>query len=183
MGKGLNDFPEFVDVSASVGRVQAELQKVKQRKSEVEQQLVSLKLPAEKVSEWAQFTGGASEAFATEGKLHDEFIELEQQEHFLTKALNQGRAQLDTVPSQVSVEICQTVRPRFLELAAEILKSLKTISECNDKLWELQKTLEDRGVKTGSLPTLIFPLGKWDENGGRIHGYRTYVAELEREGR
>jgi hypothetical protein len=110
----LADFPDWAEINASVDRAQAELQKIKRRKREVEQKLVSLKLPKEKASEWSQFTGGASESLATEVKLRDEYAELEEQEHFLGKAVNQGRAELDRIVDGISLEICNEYRAQFV---------------------------------------------------------------------
>jgi hypothetical protein len=169
MKKQLSDYPEWVDVNAAVERARMELRAIAEGKAAIETALSKAKRG--EADEWEAFKeGGAGEESDGVG-LRAQYRDLEQRERFVRKALDKGQQELASITDDISVQVCQGMRPQFLELIAKLLGALKTVSECNDALWQLHRELEDQGIRTGSLPVSVFPIGRWDDkNGGRIPG-------------
>jgi hypothetical protein len=180
--KQLTDFSEFVECHDAVRRAEAELQKINDRRSEI-QVLLSAKKPKQDIGdEWDVFkAGGGSEVCACTGEteLREEYQYLEEKEKFVTKALKQGRQELDKIHGRCSLKICQAHRPLFVDQVRKVLEALKAICQANATLEQLRSDLEANGVRTGSLATGVFELGgDWNsEFGGRVVGYQRYISD------
>jgi len=182
MMKTLNDFPEYVEIHDAVQRAQLELQRITERRAEIQTTLLSMKQPKEEVDdEWDIFKiGGTAGCCTAETELREEYAALDQREQFVIKALAQGRQELDRVHGRCSLEICQAHRPQFVDEIRKILEAVKAICEANRALDTMRSDLEGQGVRTGSLAAANFEIGgNWnDEYGGRVVGYQRYIAEF-----
>jgi vacuolar-type H+-ATPase subunit I/STV1 len=178
--KKLTDFPEYSEVLEQFQGVVTRLTRVQERKEEIRTRPRSI--DAESAWEQAKGTlvGIDSAKIDSPVSLGEEFSSLEREESVLTKALEAGRHELDTVRGRCSLEICQSaVRPRFVAQVRRILESLREISSANEELERIRAELERDGIATGSLASAIFNLGgSWDDiYGGKVVGYQRFIAE------
>jgi hypothetical protein len=132
--------------------------------------------------EWSQFKeGGVSEicGSANEVELREEYAHLDQREQFVTKALKQGRLELDRVHGQTSLQICNSHRAEFVDVVHKLLQAIRTICECNRRLEATRNDLEARGIRTDSIPSATFEIGgDWNsEVGGRVMSYQKYISD------
>jgi hypothetical protein len=133
--------------------------------------------------EWALFkVGGIAEVCGctNEAELRQEYADLDRRELFVARALEQGKLELDAVHGRISREICAAVRPQFVERIREILGGIKVVCEGNGALEKLRADLEQKGVRTDSLPYAILDVGVWDDHpygGSEVSNYRRHIAE------
>jgi hypothetical protein len=178
--KTLAAFPEYLVVHSAVQKAQLELQRIGERKMEIQTALMGMKAPPHE-SEWDQFKESglsAASASTNEIDLREEFKHLDQRERFVTKALEIGLAELGKIGEKYSREICEEVRPQFVAQIRRLLECIKAICEINLALEKMRDELVANGVRTGSLPYALFDIGLWnDPFGGKVVGYQRFIAE------
>jgi hypothetical protein len=150
--KSLADYPDWVSVNAAVERARAELRAIAEGKAAIETALSK----RGEGDEWDAFKeGDTGEPDGIE--LRAQYQDLERREIFIRKALAKGEKELADVVDRISAEVCASVRPQLVELVSKLLLALKTVSETNDAIWQLQSELEQRGIRTGTIPVLYLP--------------------------
>jgi hypothetical protein len=183
--KQLSDFPEFVECRDAVQRAQGELQRISERKAEIQTALMSIKQKQQAGDEWDVYKVGTivSEVgcCTNETELREEYADIEERERFVSKALERGRQELDRYHGAACREICEGLRPLFIEQIREILEAVKRICSANEQLERLRRDLEATGVRTDSLVSCVFDIGgPWDDPhgyGSRPSFYRKFVSE------
>lgn len=181
--KTVSDDPEFVRCNDAIRNCQAELLKVGERSAQVEFELLGIKqtVPTDADNQWNQFKNGGSTDTNSCGRvdaLRAEQGDLQQRQVFLTEALEQGKMELDRIIGRLSIDVCKAYRPEFAKDAKEMLSHVKALCDIEQRSQLRRAELERNGVKTGSLPTVLFNIGVWqDPTGGRIMGYRNWLKE------
>jgi hypothetical protein len=181
--KQLNDFPEFVQVRATIDRLRAEEQKIIARQEEIHAELNKPKQQINGQDAWAFALENEGEpSFNSDAKssLQEEYQLNEGRLRFIAEALATGTMELDKVHGRVSLEICNAHRGEFVDVIHKLLQAIKTICECNRTLESMRNDLEARGIRTGSIASATFEIGgDWNSvYGGRVVSYQKYIAEF-----
>jgi hypothetical protein len=180
--KRLSDYPAYVECHDGVKRAEAELQRIDERRSEIQETLLGMKRSKQETGdEWDVFQAGGGSAIGVstaETELKEEYRDLEEKEKFVTKALKQGRLELGKLHGSYSREICQSVRPQFVVQIRRILTALKEVCEANEVLGKLRGDLEAAGIRTDSLAAATCNIGSFDDPyGSTVSFYRQYIMD------
>jgi hypothetical protein len=179
--KTLDDFSDYAKISSTVEALRREQQEIAQRIEEIGLELSKSKQLIDGQDAWSLALEG--KGFHAEidvaSSLKEEFQLLEGRQRFVTDALAVGVMVLDSCRGKYSIELCQSVRPQWTAEVKAILESLKRICEANESLDRLRRELEDRNIRTDSLPYSKYDIGgSWsDPFGGRVVGYQREASE------
>lgn len=179
MKKTLRDYPEFCRVDNAVARLQTEKIELTSRLSEIE---LALSQPVEQ----QQIDGSVAWQAALAGEdshvenkndvrasLREEQIQLEDRVRRIDEALSVGIMERGNVHGRISRELCEQVRPAWVQQVGKILQALKAISEANEVLDKLRADLTERNIRSDSLPYSKYDVGIWnDPYGGKLLGYQ-----------
>jgi hypothetical protein len=181
--KPLTEYPEYAEMFDGVQKARLRLQRIGERRTEIEMELLSRKLKPEDDTEWDQFrVGGASATYGltNESELREELQHLDHEEIFVERALRQGEQKLDVFVGSLSARICNDwLRPRQLKRIKQKLEAIKTICDANQEEEDDRHELQQGGIRPDSTPNAVFDLGgKWDDPyGGKIVSYRKWIQE------
>jgi hypothetical protein len=183
--KTVNDDLQFKEASNAVERCQLELLRVAERSSAIESEILGIKeiVPAD--DQWNQFKAGGSIETGARSRidaLRAQQSDLQQREAFLNEALTQGRNELDKIRGRLSVEICKSYRSEFANDAKETLHHLKALTDVTERTRRRRESLEQSGIRTGSIPAVVFDLGsRWDDpHGGKVLVTRYGLRKISR---
>jgi hypothetical protein len=173
---------ETKDAEAEVWmqKIQTELVQIGDRLRDVELELTR-PISDGRDSAFEQFVkaGGAAYGVARTAELQEEYQHLQQREHFLKEALEEGRRKLDALHGQSSLRKCEEqFLPRQLKRIERRLSAIKEICDTNTEELKDRAEEERNGTATGSVPSSIFDIGLWDDSfGGMVVAYRRYIEQ------
>ncbi len=178
--KTIDDFPEHAQTSKRIHALQIEKLKVTEEKDQIITELLR-PIPNAR-SAWDLASQGETvfpQALDTKAALRQKLAELEAKERFLDEAIVGGTSELASIRDRISFGFCVEERAEFIPDIEIILTSLRTIDEAVQRINDRRGNLEQRGFRTGSIPSCTFDLnGKWnDPFGGRVVAYQRYIAE------
>ena len=118
----------------------------------------------------AQVSVGGNNLMLSAAEIQREIRAATQERAAIDEALvlvGDARAQLRRKLSQ---QICMGVRPRVVELVAELARTMERAGALNDQLHELRTDLESTGVSTGALgvPLEAFVIGRLSDENSRV---------------
>src|SRR5438094_1858891 len=119
--KKLSDFPEYALISEKVQALRTEEQQITARVEAIGVELSKPKPQVDGQDAWQRALEGGEYSNSMEidpaASLREELLQLEGRLRFVGEALTIGVQELDRVRGKYSLEICQTVRPKW---AAEV---------------------------------------------------------------